>query len=80
MTPKVYLISRKATEEQLNLVKDALSITPLAAVVATDPRDVMKAMEFCSKAEVLHRPIAIFADFDSPLTAINEDGTLCPLL
>lgn len=80
MTPKIYLISRKATEEQVARIKDALGITPLAAVVAADPRDVLKASEFCSTAEVLHRPIAILADFDTPLTAVNEDGSLCPLL
>ena len=79
-TPKVYLISRKLTEEQRDQIKAALSITPLQAVIATDPRDTVTAFEFCDKVEVLHRPIAVYADFDSPLTAVNEDGSLCPLL
>lgn len=80
MTPKVYLISRNLTDEQRDVVQAALSITPLSAIVVADARDVLKALELCSKAEVLKQPIAILADFENILTAVNEDGSLCPLL
>jgi hypothetical protein len=46
-TPKVYLISRNLTDEQRDQVKAALGITPLQAVIATDPRDSVLAREFC---------------------------------
>ena len=80
MTPKVYLISRTLTDEQRERIQTALSITPLSAVVVADPRDVAMGMEFCQAATVLQRPIAILAEFDFPLTAVNEDGSLCTLL
>jgi hypothetical protein len=75
-SPKVYLIKRTLTDEQKDVVKAALSITPLSAVVVTDPRDTVSALEYCTEARVLARPIAILAEFDSPLTAVNEDGSL----
>ena len=78
-TPKVYLISRKMTDEQRDKAKAALSLTPLQAVVAADPRDVQTAQEFCNVSQVLNRPIAVYADFDVPLTAVNEDGSLTVL-
>lgn len=76
MTPKVYLISRKLTAEQIEVVQRALSITPLAAIVTTDPRDKSLAESFCERATALQQPIAILADFTDPLTAVNDDGTL----
>jgi hypothetical protein len=79
-TPKVYLISRTLTDEQADQVRAALGITPLAAVVIADPRDAEKATKFCDNIESLRQPIAIMADFAVPLTAVNEDGSLCPLL
>jgi hypothetical protein len=79
-TPKVYLISRELTEEQREKVLAALSVTPLAGIIAADPRDIQKAVELCPNAETLQRPIGILADFAFPLTAVNEDGSLCPLL
>jgi hypothetical protein len=79
-TPKVYLISRNLTDEQRDQVKAALSITPLDTVICPDLRDTEAAHEFAPNYSILARPIAILADFDSPLTAVNEDGSLCPLL
>lgn len=80
MTPKIYLISRDLTDDQRLQVQQALSITPLSAVIITDPRDAKLAAEFCQWISSLQQPIAILADFDDPLTAIQEDGSLCPLL
>lgn len=77
MTPKIYLISRKLTAEQLERVQQALSITPLAAVVVTDTRDLALAKQFSENAGIIHDPIAILADFEEPLIALNEDGSLC---
>lgn len=79
-TPKVYLISRRLTDEQRDIIKSALGITPLHAIIIADPRDSRLAAEFCEAVSTLQQPIAILADFDSPLTALNEDGSLCPLL
>ncbi len=78
-SPKLYLISRKLTTEQIDNIRAALSITPLAAVVTPDIRDSQIANEFGTATD-LQRPIAILADFDEPLTAVNSDGSLCPLL
>ncbi len=73
MIPKIYLISREA---DLDSLKASLHLTPLSAIVVADPRDLQKAMELCPTAEVLSRPIGIFADFEEPLTAVNDDGSL----
>lgn len=79
-TPKVYLLSRTLTDEQKEQVQLALSITPLAAIIVTDPRDLPLALSICDKAQVLHHPVAVLAEFENPLTAIAEDGSLCRLL
>jgi hypothetical protein len=79
-TQKVFLIKRDLTDEQKEQVQAALSITPLAALVVTDPRDVLNALSFCQTAQVLNHPVGVLADFENILTAINEDGSLCPLL
>ena len=79
-TPKVYLISRKLTDEQREQAKAVLSITPLDCVICLDVRDLQTAQQFAAVSSQLARPIAILADFDSPLTAVNEDGSLCHLL
>jgi hypothetical protein len=77
MIPKIYLISRSLTPEQLERVRRALSITPLAAVVVADARDLGFAKQFSENTGLIHDPIAILADFDEPLTALNEDGSIC---
>lgn len=74
--PPVYLISRNLTPEQIEAVKAALLITPLSAVVICDSRDAQLAHNFCDTVSNLQRPIAIVADFEEPLTAIDETGTL----
>jgi hypothetical protein len=78
-TPKVYLISRTLTDEQKEQVQQALSITPLAAIIVADPRDLPLALSICDKAQVLHHPVAVLAEFEHPLTAVNEDGSLTTL-
>jgi hypothetical protein len=78
--PKIYLIKRSLTPEQIQRIKETLLVTPLSAIVVADARDINTALELSDKAEVLNQPIAILADFDSVLTAINPDGSLCPLL
>ena len=77
MIPKIYLIDRRLTPEQKELVQAALAIHPLDAIIYTDRRDEGMAAEYSEKKFELHRPIAILAEFDSPLTAVNEDGSLC---
>lgn len=78
--PPVYLISRRLTPEQIETVKAALLITPLSAVVICDSRDAQLAHNFSDTVSNLQRPIAIVADFEAPLTAIDESGNLVPLL
>lgn len=78
--PPVYLISRRLTPEQIEAVKAALLITPLSAVVICDARDAAFAKNFADDVTTLQRPIAIVADFESPITAVDETGALCPLL
>ena len=80
MPPKLYLIGRGLTEEQVERVRQALAVTPLDALIVSDPRDADTAKQYCETITALSRPIAILADFDAPLTAVNEDGSLCPLL
>lgn len=80
MTPKIYLIKRNLSPEERDLVAAALRITPLDAIIPADLRDIDQAKEFSEAVANLQRPIAILADFETPLTAVNEDGSLCPLL
>lgn len=75
--PPVYLISRRADPDQ---IRQVLAITPLAAVIICDPRDADFAKQFFDTVSYLQQPIAVVADFSDPLTAIDENGRLCPLL
>jgi hypothetical protein len=77
--PTVYLVSNKLTPEQIETVKAALLITPLSAVIICDIRDAAFAHNFCDTVSNLKQPIALVADFDEPLTALDETGSLCPL-
>lgn len=77
--PTLYLISRKLSVEQIDDIRAALSITPLSAVVTPDIRDEKLAAEFGGEVTLLNHPIAILADFDEPLIAVNSDGSLCPV-
>jgi len=74
--PTVYLISKRLTDEQIEAVKAALVITPLSCVVICDPRDAAFAHNFSDTVSNLQRPIALVADFEQPLTAITETGSL----
>lgn len=78
--PSVYFISRNLTPEQIQSIREMLLCTPLAAVIVCDPRDAEVAANFSDVTSFLPRPIAIVADFPDPLTAVNPDGSLCPLL
>lgn len=80
LIPKVYLISRNLTDEQKQAVQSALALTPLAAIITPDIRDLQIAKEYCETVSALEQPVAILADFDLPLTALNPDGTKCPVL
>lgn len=78
--PPVYLISKRLTPALIEEIKAALLITPLAAVVICDPRDAELAHNFSDTVSNLQQPIAVIADFDAPLTALDENGSLCHLL
>lgn len=76
MAPTIYLISRSLTEDQSQAVADQLSLTPIDVCIVSSAADVNLAKRFSEMVTGLHRPIAIIADFEKPLTAINEDGSL----
>lgn len=78
--PTVYLVSRRLSPEQIQQAREALQITPLAAAVICDPRDADFAKQFSDSVTTLQQPIVIVADFEAPLTAVDENGKLCPLL
>lgn len=73
--PPVYLVSSKLSLEQIEQVKRLLLITPLSAVIICNPRDAALAHNFCDIVSTLRQPIAIVADFETPLTALTENGT-----
>ena len=74
MLPKIFLISRTLTEEQIEQIKQALFVTPVDVVVVGAPQDTPVAKHFSEAVTGLDRPIAIVADFESPLSAVLEDG------
>jgi hypothetical protein len=76
MPPKVYLISSKVSEEQIQKIQDALSLTPVDVVISTAPQLGDFCRKFSEAVTGLNRPIAIVADFEAPLTALNEDGSV----
>lgn len=79
-TPTIYLVSSRLTAEQADLIAQAFRITPLSAVIISDPRHAELAKLFSETVSTLKQPIALVADFETPLTAIDENGSLCPLL
>lgn len=78
--PSVYFISSSLSSEDIDKVRAALQLTPLAAVIICNPRDTDFARQITDHVSYLKQPIAIVADFAVPLTAVDEDGRLCPLL
>lgn len=74
--PKVYLISRKLDEDQINKIREAISLTPVDVVIVAQPQDVPLAKNFSEMVTGLHRPIAILGDFEAPLSVLNEGGTV----
>lgn len=70
--PTIYLIRRGLTEEKMSKLKDALSLTPLEAVIITAPQDAEYASEFHPAVTLLNRPIAIIGDFSEDCEALGE--------
>lgn len=78
--PRIYLIKRSAVRDEA--VQHALDITPVCAVLAPSS-DALNDAEHMGDTHTLLNgaPIAIVADFEHPLSAINEDGSVtivCP--
>lgn len=72
--PRIYLIKRSAVQDEA--VQHALDINPVSAILAANAQDG-EAAEVLGPVNLLHgAPIAIVAEFDHPLAAINEDGSV----
>lgn len=74
-SPLVYLINRSISPEQIQQVVAALDATPVDVIIAA-PADVEKARSITPQVTGLHRPIAIMADFEHPLQAVQRDGSV----
>lgn len=63
--PTVYLLPRNLTDEQIEVLRDYLAITPLEAVLVTNLADIEYAAKITSHhATALTRPIGIVGDFE----------------
>lgn len=74
-SPLVYLINRNISDENLQKVIAALEATPVDVIIAA-AADVEKARNITSQVTGLHKPIAIMADFEHPLQAVQRDGSV----
>lgn len=75
IAPKFYLVSREGAGMQE--VQDMLSIAPVAGAFCASPDDALAASAF-TEAKIGNNgpPLAIVANFEHPLVAINEDGSV----
>lgn len=78
--PKLYLVSRVGAG--MEEVQRMLSLTPIAGAICASPDDALAA-ESLTEVKIGNQgpPLAIVAQFEHPLSVINEDGTveiLCP--
>lgn len=74
-SPLCYLISNSLPATDLLKVINLLSSTPVDVIIAA-PQDVSQARQITEQVTGLHRPIAIMANFDTPLQAVERDGAV----
>jgi hypothetical protein len=79
--PIIYLIRRDAVDS--DAVKDVVRITPLSAALAASPADAEAARKITDQEILGARgaPLAIVANFEHPVVAVHDDGSveiLCP--
>jgi hypothetical protein len=74
--PKFFLVSSRCTEAQIEKAREAFDLTPVDVALVARPQDVELARKITEQVTGLHRPVAIVADFENPLTIIMEDGSV----
>jgi hypothetical protein len=74
--PKFFLVSSRCTEAQLEEAQKAFSLTPVDVALVARPHDVALAKNITEQVTGIHRPIAIVADFEAPLTVVMDDGSI----
>ena len=77
--PRIYLVNRNAAQEEF--VQHALDINPPSQALVVTPGDAQVVTALGEVHVLSGAPIAIVAEFDHPLSAINEDGSVtivCP--
>jgi len=77
MTTKFYLIKSDLSESEKESVRAALAIAPPAGTFVFSPEDSEKAKQLSeAPAVTTDTPIAIIANFKTPLVAIDEHGSV----
>lgn len=74
--PKFFLVSSRCTEAQIEEAQKAFALTPVDVAIIARPHDVELAKKVTEQVTGLHRPIAIVADFEAPLTVVMDDGSV----
>lgn len=72
--PRIYLIKRSAVRDEA--VQHALDINPVSVILATSAQDGEAAEALGAVNLITGAPIGVIAEFDHPLAAINEDGSV----
>jgi hypothetical protein len=74
-TPKMYLVSRVGAG--MKEVQEMLALTPIAGAICASPEDAVAA-EPLTEVKIGNGgpPLAIVAQFEHPLSVVNEDGTV----
>jgi hypothetical protein len=74
-TPKVFLVRRDTAGQEL--VQRALNLTPVAGALAPSGADALAASTFTEHVLGMQgAPLAVVAEFEHPLVAVFEDGTI----
>jgi hypothetical protein len=74
--PKFFLVSSRCTEAQIESAQKAFALTPVDVALVARAHDVELARKVTEQVTGIHRPIAIVADFENPLTIVMDDGSV----
>ena len=72
--PKLYLVSREGASDPE--VQRMLALNPVAGAICASPDDALAATFTEVKIGNQGPPLAIVAQFEHPLSVVNEDGTV----
>lgn len=73
--PKIYLISRRTLEHNLDALKERLTGVDVQMAVAVSPEDKDAALKLTEAVAQFQHVTAIVADFVADM-AVNEDGSV----